>query len=231
MRIAIGLCVALFCFVLPASSAPIQVGYGGATGNRDFVWGTERADIYVMFEGMNAGALEVDGQSIATLAVAPTFRSFEVEDAADGDGKKYTKATYTGGMLEVTSTWDLPSGEFGTGSLRASIRELVIDLVEDPSGWPYPLGYLYIYLGPGEMDASLARLLGVPRGVLGGEMWIGLDYVYPFLEDLGDTWERDGAWNGTDLDITVPEPATVLLLITGAVAAAVRRARLLRTPR
>ena len=216
------ICATLLCGIAPASAAPIQISFGEGHESYGAEWAPDFARIFDAFEDAYVDGRHVDDVLVTVSLIGAVFQGREIAD--DSDGIVNTTSRYSGGMLHAEALWNAPDGSSVAGSFQASIRELVFDV---GSRWDdrIVIGDIYLTLGRGSMDASLAGFLGVAsRSIRGGTYWMGMDYVEEFWQPQPD-WALQGDWNGSDLDITVPEPATLMLLAIAGCAHAARRGR------
>lgn len=218
MRIAMVLCLVFPALVAPAYAAPFDLSWQTAGGASQY-WGRDFVTSFNYFSEVESASAEVFGPLTAVVTGTPTLQSHELVNQGQG-----SRATYTGGFLEIRDEWGSDADQLGALLLRVAILELVIDVSEYPD-LDIVFGDMYFTLGQGQLAADFARQLRVPRRIIGGEYWIGMDYVGPPFSELGEAWEREGSWNGTELDITVPEPATVTLLTIAFAVTALGRGK------
>jgi hypothetical protein len=151
--------------------------------------------------------------------------------------------TLTSGPSTVSPDSDTTDYEFGAGTVA-----ILLNGISDPVSGAFaaptlPFGFTVcegcdtlfgggladdfdIGFGPGLLDQSLARFLGVRRATLGGGIDFGLEAIDGSPDDeLRTGFDHRGFATLTIVTREAPEPATGLLLLTAAAGWLVRRRR------
>jgi hypothetical protein len=212
--------VGLLLSSIPAASSPheIHIGNGGFIFSAD--WDTTSVTIVDQLNGVpfSNDAL-VDVMVLGTL-----FQGVEI---GEDEGEVWSSlTTYGGGILRADFQWKTDDGTDMSGVFEAPILSFAFDLGEQcdaPVAAP-ACGDVYVTLGRGSLDRSLARAIGVSSlSTRGGTYWVFLENIRPAIDEFIAGSPRRGNWNGSILAITaVPEPTGVALLAAALAGLAIR---------
>jgi len=208
---------AVICSAAPAAAGPYEyvVGLGGGEGlSSEIWWDAQTAHVVVDFRSFNGNYVPF---SMTMEAVSQQFVSVQSDDPFS-----YSRTIYTGGTVKITLNDGATPLE---GSFEAPILGDWVIVTNEVGDYPFVrTGLTDFFLGPGWLDEPLAKLWGVNPGPTDGGYFGGsLDTIDPAYDVLPADFSRNGDFTGNGLTILVPEPATLMTFLTGALGVLIRR--------
>lgn len=153
---------------------------------------------------------------------AETFTGLTLETDSNGDVVR-SHYSYTGGTFDVQFSMsnDL-TGEHIFGGVVLPILSMDVFSREGPAGHNVQF---FATLGPGSLDASVARALGIGRNIVGGTLSDLFLFRPAYIDTDYTAQSREAAEGAPTLRLEVPEPSLLMLGVLGAAALRRRRSR------
>lgn len=216
------LAAALVALLAPgvSTAAPLQFEVSGG-GELAVSFGLDPFELtapFSSFDGVVSGSITIVSGPLLDLIVDDPFTSYR----------------YGSGLLTLDAEGFAPDGTFVQGTFTAPTDPFWIDLEEDSDDLfggaiadDFEIG-----LGPGLFDPELAKLLGVDTNTFAGFIDFGLEAITGDPDSRSRTGFDHRGFANLEIDaVEVPEPASLLLMVTAGAAWFTRRRRYLRSAR